>query len=98
MRISIRALMHILDPDPEPGGSLGNGLHLYYLTGVHAANRVIMCSLICNRDVVCGEDTRLDCCDMISTTSEIGIAIIMLGKLYFMVLVARSCAGVGSLP
>jgi hypothetical protein len=28
-------------PDPEEGGCLGNRLHLYYWTGLHATNLVI---------------------------------------------------------
>jgi hypothetical protein len=77
--------MHILDPDPEAGGCPSNGLHLYCLTKVHTTIRVIACSLICNRDLSYSEGTRIDCCDvMISATTKLGLAIIMLGGFYFM--------------
>jgi hypothetical protein len=75
--------MHVLDPNPEASSCLGNGLHLYCLMGVHTANRLIVCSLICNRDIAYDENIKLDFCDVISTTSEIGMAIITLGRLYF---------------
>jgi hypothetical protein len=51
---------------------------------VHATIWVIACSLISNRNLACSEDTRLDCCDVISIDGDLGMAIIMLGKLYFM--------------
>jgi hypothetical protein len=73
-----------LNPDPEAGQCLSNRLHLYYLTGVHVTNRVIECSLICNRNLAYDEGTRLDCCNEISVTGELGMAIITLGRLYFM--------------
>jgi hypothetical protein len=76
--------MHILDPDPEAGGCPSNGLHLYGLTKVHTTIRVIACSLICNRDLSYSEGTRIDCCDVISATTKLGLAIIMLGGFYFM--------------
>jgi hypothetical protein len=41
-------------------------------------------SLICNRNLACDEVTRLDCCDVISTASELGMAIITLDRFYFM--------------
>jgi hypothetical protein len=63
-RISICALKHILELDPEAGSCPGNGIHLYCLTRVHATNRVIACSLIYNRNLAYGEGTRLECCDM----------------------------------
>jgi hypothetical protein len=47
VRISIHALMHVIEPDPEVGDCSGNRLHLYCLTGMHATNHVIVCSLIC---------------------------------------------------
>jgi hypothetical protein len=76
--------MRILDPDPEAGSCPSNGLHLYCLTKVHTTIRVIACSLICNRDLSYSKGTRIDCCDVISATSELGLAIIMLGGFYFM--------------
>jgi hypothetical protein len=45
------------------------------LTGLHAIDWAIVCSLIYNRNLACGEGTRLDCCDMIT--------IITLARLYF---------------
>jgi hypothetical protein len=57
---------------------------IVWLTRLHAINRVIVCSLICNRNLACGESTRLDCYIMIATTGDYGMAIIMLGRLYFM--------------
>jgi hypothetical protein len=53
------------------------------MTKVHSTNRVIACPLIYNRDLACGADTRLDYCDLISTTGEHGMAIIILDRLYF---------------
>jgi hypothetical protein len=52
------------------------------LTELHATIRVIACSLICNRNLACDEGTRLDCCDVISVVGELGMDIIMLGKIY----------------
>jgi hypothetical protein len=83
MQIAIRALMHILESDPEVGGCPGNGLLLYCFTREHATNRVITSSLICNRSLGCGEGTRLDCCDMTSAIGELGETIITLGRFYF---------------
>jgi hypothetical protein len=85
VRISVCALMHVLDQDPEIGNCTDNGLHLYYLTMVLATNQlVIACSLSRNRNLACGEGTRLHCCIVFSVVGEFGMAIIMLGRLYFM--------------
>jgi hypothetical protein len=84
VQIFVRALMYVLEPDPEVAYCPGNGLHLCYMTEVHDTNRVVACSLICNRNLSCNKGTRLDCCDMISTIDELGMAIIALGRLYFM--------------
>jgi hypothetical protein len=54
------------------------------LTGLHAIDWVIACSLICNKNLDCGEGTRLDYCDVIATTSDYDMAIITLGRLYIM--------------
>jgi hypothetical protein len=83
MRNSVYALMHILEPDLEAGDCPGNGLHLYCLTGLHAIDRVIACSPICNRNLACSEGRRLDCCNVISAAGKLGVTIIMLGRLYF---------------
>jgi hypothetical protein len=84
MQIAIRALMHILESDPEVGGCPGNGLLLYCFTREHATNRVITSALICNKSQGCGEGTRLDYCDMTSAIGELGETIIMLGRFYSM--------------
>jgi hypothetical protein len=73
--------MCVLEPDPKAGDCLGNELLLYCMTRVHATNQVIVCSLIYNKNLVCGEGVRLDCCDVISATSEPGMAIITLDRL-----------------
>jgi hypothetical protein len=83
VRIFVHALMRIPKPDPEAGNCPGDGMHWYCLIGVHATNRLILCSLICNRDLACGEGTRLDCCNVITAASELGMTIITLSKLYF---------------
>jgi hypothetical protein len=44
----------------------------------------MVCPLIYNRDLACGEDARLDYYNVISTTGEHGMSIITLGRLYFM--------------
>jgi hypothetical protein len=75
--------MHVLDPNLGIGDCLGNGLLLYCFVELHATNRVIACFLICNRNLACGEGTRLHCYDMISVTGEPGTTIITLGRLYF---------------
>jgi hypothetical protein len=85
MRISIRALMHILEPNLEACNCLGNRLHLYCFTRLHATNLVIACSLIYNRNLAYGERIRLDYCNVISATCELGMAIITLGMIYFVV-------------
>jgi hypothetical protein len=54
-RIPVRALMHILEPDLEAESSPTDGLHLYSLTGLHAINRVITCSVTCNRNLAYGK-------------------------------------------
>jgi hypothetical protein len=82
VQISVCTLMHVLEPDSEVGDCPSNVLHLYCLIEVHATNRVIACSLICNRNLACAEGTRLDCCDMTSAASEPGMAIITLDTLY----------------
>jgi hypothetical protein len=83
-RISVCALMHVLKPNPEAGGCLGNVLHLYCLIGLHATNWVIACSLICNWNLACNEGSRIDCWEMIFTASEPSMIIsITLGRLYF---------------
>jgi hypothetical protein len=84
MRICVRALMQIINPNPKAGGCPGNGLHLYYLVGVHATNRVITCSLIYIKNIPCDECIRLDYYDVISTADELGMTIITLGRLYFL--------------
>jgi hypothetical protein len=63
---------------------LRTGLLLYCLTRLHATNRIIACSLICNRNLAYGEVTRLECCDVISIAGELGMVIITLDGLYFM--------------
>jgi hypothetical protein len=75
--------MHVLEPDPEASDCPDSGLYLYCLIGLHATNRVIACSLICNRNLAYGEGIRLDYCDVIPTAGELGMAIIILGRLYF---------------
>jgi hypothetical protein len=82
--ISIRALLCILNHDSEVGNCPGDGLHWYYLSTLHATNWEIAFSLIGNRNLACGGGTRLDYCDGVSTACELGIAIITLGRLYFM--------------
>jgi hypothetical protein len=84
VQISVHALMRILEQDPEVGDCPSNGLHLYCLTGLHATNRVIACSLICNRNLACGKGIRLDCCDVISVAGELGMVIITLDRLFSM--------------
>jgi hypothetical protein len=84
LRISIHTLMHILEPDSEADCWSDNGLHLYCLTGLHATNRVIMCSIIYNMNLAYGEGIRLDCCNVICTTGELDMTISMLGRIYFM--------------
>jgi hypothetical protein len=83
MRISICALMRVIEPDPEVGDCPGNGIYLYCLTGVHVTNRIIPCSFIHNKNLACNEGTRLDYSDVISATGEPGMAIITLSRLYF---------------
>jgi hypothetical protein len=75
--------MHVLDPYLDAGGYPGDGLHRAGLTGRHATDWVIKCSIICNRNLVCGEGTRLNCCDVITTTGDYDMAIITLDRLYF---------------
>jgi hypothetical protein len=73
------------------GSSPSNGSYLYGSTGLHAINQVIACSLIYNRNLASGEGTRLDCCDVITTTGDYGLDIITLGRLLLcVVLSARS--------
>jgi hypothetical protein len=79
--IHVRTLMHVLDLYLKVGSSLSNGLHLYGVTGLHTINEVIAGSLICNRNLACGEGITLDCCDMIATIGDYGMAIITLGRL-----------------
>jgi hypothetical protein len=57
---------------------------MYYLTRLHTINQIIMCPIIYNTNLACGERTRLDCCDVISATGKLGMTITTLGKLYFM--------------
>jgi hypothetical protein len=80
-RILVCALMHVLKLDLKAGSSPGNGLHLYSLTGLHAINRVITCSRICNRNLPCGEGKRSDSCDVIATTGDYDMTIITMGIL-----------------
>jgi hypothetical protein len=54
------------------------------LTKLCAFNREIVCSLIYNKNLACSEGTGLDCCIMIATTGDYDMAIITLGRLYFM--------------
>jgi hypothetical protein len=84
MQIPIRPLMHVLDSYLEAGDGSSNGLHLYWLTEQHAIFWVIAHSLIYNRNLACGEGTRLDYCNVISATGDFGMTIIMLGRLFFM--------------
>jgi hypothetical protein len=75
--------MRVLEPDPEVGNCPGGRLHWYCLNGLHATNRVIACSLICNKNVACDKGARLNYCDMIFVAGELGVAIITPGRLYF---------------
>jgi hypothetical protein len=50
--IPVRTLMCVLDLYLGAGNCRSDGLHMYGLTGLHAINRVIACSLICNRNLV----------------------------------------------
>jgi hypothetical protein len=82
VQISVCALMRTWSR-PRGRRLSGKWVALSGLTWLHAINRIIACSLICNRNLACGEDTRLDCCDVIATTGDYGMAIITLGRLYF---------------
>jgi hypothetical protein len=53
------------------------------LTGLHAIDWVIACFHICYRNLSYGEGTKLDCCDMVAATGDFGMAIITLGRIYF---------------
>jgi hypothetical protein len=53
------------------------------LTGFHAIDWIMVCFHICNRKLVCGEGTSLDCCDVVVATGYFGVAIITLSRLYF---------------
>jgi hypothetical protein len=44
----------------------------------------IACFLTYNRNLACSEGTRLDYCDVVSATGDFSMAIILLGRLYFM--------------
>jgi hypothetical protein len=57
---------------------------LAWLTRLHTINRVIVCSLIYNSNLVCGKDTRLDSYDVIVVTGDHGMTIITPDRLYFM--------------
>jgi hypothetical protein len=59
VQIPVPVLMCVLDPDLKAGSSLGNGMHLYSLTVLYIINQVIVCSLICNRNLACSEGKRL---------------------------------------
>jgi hypothetical protein len=83
VRISVCALMCILKLDPEVGNCSGNGLNQFCSTGAHTTNWVITCSHIYNRNLVCGDGTSLDYCNVISITGELDMTIITLGRLYF---------------
>jgi hypothetical protein len=84
VQIPIHALMHVLDIDLESSNRSGNGLHLYCLIGFHAIDRAIAHFLICNRNLACGKGTRLNCCEVIASTGDYSMTIIMLGRLYSM--------------
>jgi hypothetical protein len=81
VQIPVYALINVLDSYMEVGSSPGDGLHLYGLTGLHTINQVIACSLIYNINLACGEGIRVDCCDVIATTSDYNMTIITLDKL-----------------
>jgi hypothetical protein len=84
MRISVLVLMCVLDQDLGVGNCPGYGMHLYSLIRLHTTNWVIICSLICNRNLTYNEGIRLDCYNMICATSELGMPIITLDRLFFM--------------
>jgi hypothetical protein len=56
----------------RPGGRRlpGQWVALSKLTKLSAIKRVIVCSLMCNRNLTYGEDTWLDCWDMIATIGD----------------------------
>jgi hypothetical protein len=83
VQIPIHALIHVLDVDLEAGNRPRDGLHFHDLTGLRAINRIIACSLTCNRNLAYDEGTRLDCCDVAATTGDYDMAIITLGRLYY---------------
>jgi hypothetical protein len=62
----------------------GQWVALFGLTRLHSIHRVIVCSLIINRNLAYGESTILDYCDMISTTSDYDMTIITLDMFYIM--------------
>jgi hypothetical protein len=82
--------MHVLDPGPGASDYPGNKLHLYWFVEVLATNRIIACSLIRNWNLACGEDKRLDYCDVIFAADELGMTIITFGRLYML---RSSCMG-----
>jgi hypothetical protein len=84
VQIPIHALMHVLDIDLEASNRPGNELHLYCLISFHAIDRAIAHFLICNRNLACGKGTRLNYCEVIASTGDYGMTIIMLGRLYSM--------------
>jgi hypothetical protein len=53
------------------------------LTRLHAINQIIACSLLCNNNLACDEDKRLDYCDVIAITCDYDMIIITLGRFYF---------------
>jgi hypothetical protein len=83
VQIPVRALMHAWS---RPGGRrlTGQWIALFDLTRLYPINRVIACSLIYNnKNLAYGEGIRLYCCDVIASTGDYDISIIMLDILYF---------------
>jgi hypothetical protein len=77
------------------------------LIRLHAIDCVIVCLFICNRNLAYDKVTRLDCCDVITTTGDYGMSILTLGRLFFVLpsrltptdvvsVAYRRCAGSGS--
>jgi hypothetical protein len=71
---------------PGPIGRLlsGQWAALFGLTRLHAIVRVIAFSLISNRNLACGDEASLYCCDMITISGDYDMPIITLDRLYFM--------------
>jgi hypothetical protein len=74
----------VVAPEPSRAGGGVQSRGTRGSTGALPRRVPTVCSLICNRNLACGEGATVDCCNVISVADEFGKTIITSSRLFFM--------------